>query len=262
MKFRLPFTVSALSLGAATLLLAADQPAAPATAAPAIPPAAAPAPKFTDAQILETLGWLVGQKSQIDHFQFTPDEAASLAKGFALAASGKDMPYKQDEIKDQFTAYMDARVKAADQAAAEKDAALLKQNKADGEKFLADIKQKKGVIALPSGLMYEIVQPGTGATPKATDTVRVNYTGTFIDGKKFDSNADHSGGAPAEFALNEVVPGWTEGIQKINKGGKIKLYVPSDLAYGDKGRDGIPPASTLVFDVELLDINPPATPAK
>ncbi len=90
--------------------------------------------------------------------------------------------------------------------------------------------------------------------------MKVNYTGTLVDGTVFDSSAQR--GQPAEFPLDGVIPGWTEGIQKIGKGGKIKLYVPPELGYGDEGRPGIPPGSTLIFDVELLDIKPtPAAPA-
>jgi FKBP-type peptidyl-prolyl cis-trans isomerase len=107
-------------------------------------------------------------------------------------------------------------------------------------------------------LVYEIVQPGTGAFPKATDVVKVHYTGTLIDGSVFDSSVQR--GEPAEFGLDQVIPGWTEGLQKVNVGGKIKLYVPPQLAYGDEGRPGIPPAATLVFDVELLEIKAPAAP--
>ena len=88
--------------------------------------------------------------------------------------------------------------------------------------------------------------------PKPTETVKVHYTGKLIDGTVFDSSVQR--GEPAEFPLDQVIPGWTEGIQKMNKGGKIKLYVPPQLAYGDDGRPGIPPSSTLIFDVELLDI--------
>ncbi len=135
--------------------------------------------------------------------------------------------------------------------------------KADGEKFLTDMKQKQGVIALPSGVLYETIKAGTGDYPKATDTVKVNYTGTLINGTKFDSNADHDGGAPAVFPLDGVIPGWTEGIQKVNKGGKIKLYIPSASAYGPRGQPPvIPPNSALVFEVELLDINPAAAADK
>src|SRR6185436_13396180 len=102
--------------------------------------------------------------------------------------------------------------------------------------------------------------------PKPTDTVKVHYTGTLVDGTVFDTSLKprEAGAAiePAEFPLDQVIPGWTEGIQKLQKGGKIKLYVPSNLAYGDDGRPGIPPASTLIFEVELLDIKPtPAQPA-
>ena len=110
---------------------------------------------------------------------------------------------------------------------------------------------------LPSGLVYQSVKEGTGPSPAATDTVRVHYRGTFPDsGKEFDSS--YSRGEPAEFPLEGVIPGWTEGLQKINKGGKLKLYVPPHLAYGDDGKGGIPPGSTLIFEVELLEIKAPA----
>ena len=98
------------------------------------------------------------------------------------------------------------------------------------------------------------MNPGTGAPPKPTDTVKVNYTGALIDGTVFDSSERQ--GKPGEFVLNSVIAGWTEGLQKIGKGGKMRLFVPPQLGYGDDGRPGIPPGSVLVFEVELLDINP------
>jgi peptidyl-prolyl cis-trans isomerase A (cyclophilin A) len=104
----------------------------------------------------------------------------------------------------------------------------------------------------PSGLMYLVVQDGNGASPKATDTVKVHYTGTFLDGRKFDSSVDR--GQPAEFPLNRVIKGWTEGVQLMKVGGKCKLVCPPELAYGQQPPPGIPPNSTLVFDIELLDI--------
>ena len=107
--------------------------------------------------------------------------------------------------------------------------------------------------------MYQIQSPGTGPAPKPEETVKVHYTGTLVNGTVFDSSVQR--GEPVEFQLNEVIPGWTEGLQKISKGGKIKLYIPPQLAYGDEGRQGIPPASTLVFDVELIDIKPTPPPA-
>lgn len=289
MKLTLPITASVLMLGALTALRAADQPAAPApaTATGSTAPAAsaAPARKFTEAELLETLGWIAGNRSQLGEFGFTDAEMTSIAKGFAEAVGGKEPPFKPNEIGTQFSDYMEARqtkaeakqhaeieAKAAagdaeakafldreksDKEAADKLASAGKAAKADGEKFLADIKVKKGVVVLDSGVMYETLTPGKGDFPKASDTVKVNYTGTLINGTKFDSNADHDGGAPAVFALNQVIPGWTEGIQKVNKGGKIKLYIPADKAYGEQGAPPvIPPNSALVFEVELLDINP------
>jgi FKBP-type peptidyl-prolyl cis-trans isomerase FkpA len=111
-----------------------------------------------------------------------------------------------------------------------------------------------GLVTLPSGLRYQIENPGTGDHPRATDNVKVNYTGVLMDGTKFDSSADHGG--PATFPLNGVIPGWTEGMQLIGKGGKIRLVVPANLAYGDRSTGGIPAGSTLLFEIELLDINP------
>jgi FKBP-type peptidyl-prolyl cis-trans isomerase len=122
--------------------------------------------------------------------------------------------------------------------------------------FFAKLKENKAVVELPSGLRYEIVKQGDGAAPKPTETVKVHYTGTLIDGTVFDSSVQRN--EPAEFQLDQVIPGWTEGLQKVNKGGKIKLYVPPSLAYGDDARGNIPPSSTLIFEIDLLDIKPSA----
>jgi FKBP-type peptidyl-prolyl cis-trans isomerase len=125
------------------------------------------------------------------------------------------------------------------------------------EKYLVDNKAKKGIVTLPSGLQYEVVKKGTGATPVATDVVRVNYKGTFVNGKTFDSSYDRN--EPAEFPLNGVIKGWTEGIALMPVGSKYIFTIPQDLGYGEMGtRDGsIPAKTTLVFEVELLDILPP-----
>ncbi|MCX6933245.1 MAG: FKBP-type peptidyl-prolyl cis-trans isomerase [Verrucomicrobia bacterium] len=122
--------------------------------------------------------------------------------------------------------------------------------------FFAKLKENKAVVELPSGLRYEVVKQGDGAAPKPTETVKVHYTGTLIDGTVFDSSVQRN--EPAEFQLDQVIPGWTEGLQKVNKGGKIKLYVPPSLAYGDDARGNIPPSSTLIFEIDLLDIKPGA----
>lgn len=127
------------------------------------------------------------------------------------------------------------------------------ENKAAGEAFLAENAKKPGVVTTASGLQYQIITEGTGATPSATDNVSVHYQGTTIDGKEFDSS--YKRGAPATFPLNRVIPGWTEGLQLMKEGGKSKLFIPSNLAYGERGagRD-IGPNSALIFDVELIKV--------
>lgn len=120
------------------------------------------------------------------------------------------------------------------------------------EKYLADNKVKEGVITTPSGLQYQVVTKGEGETPAATDKVKVHYKGTFVDGKTFDSSYDR--GEPISFPLNQVISGWTEGVGLMPVGSKYILTIPYDLGYGERGSQQIPPKSTLIFVVELLDI--------
>lgn len=136
----------------------------------------------------------------------------------------------------------------------EKMVALAKTNLADGEKFLAGNGKKPGVVTTASGLQYQILTEGKGVKPKVSDTVRVHYKGTLLDGKTFDSSYDRN--EPAVFPLGAVVPGWQEGIALMPVGSKFKLWIPSKLGYGEQGTPGGPigPNATLVFDVELLDI--------
>jgi FKBP-type peptidyl-prolyl cis-trans isomerase FkpA len=112
--------------------------------------------------------------------------------------------------------------------------------------------KEPGAVASPSGLVYRSLKEGKGASPVATDVVKVHYRGTFPDGKEFDSS--YARGKPAEFPLNAVIKCWTEGVQKMKVGGKAKLTCPGDIAYGPAGRGAIPPNATLLFEVELLDI--------
>jgi FKBP-type peptidyl-prolyl cis-trans isomerase len=124
--------------------------------------------------------------------------------------------------------------------------------KAVGDAFLAENKAKPGVVALPSGLQYKVINEGTGDKPKPEDVVEVHYTGTLIDGTVFDSSVER--GESIKFPLNGVIPGWTEGVQLMSPGAKYMFYIPAGLAYGDKGAGPIPGGSVLIFEVELLSI--------
>ncbi len=132
-------------------------------------------------------------------------------------------------------------------------------NQKTGDTFLAANKTKSGVIALPSGLQYKVVKEGTGPKPTPADVVKCNYRGTTIDGKEFDSS--YRRGEPAKFPVKGVIKGWTEALQLMPVGSKWELYVPADLAYGERGAGGvIGPNQTLIFEVELLSIEPPNPP--
>ena len=128
-----------------------------------------------------------------------------------------------------------------------------KAAKAEGEKFLAENGTKEGVVTLKSGLQYEVLREGNGKKPKATDQVKCHYEGTLINGQVFDSSYKRN--EPAVFPLNQVIPGWTEGLQLMQEGAKYRFYIPYILAYGESGAGGsIPPFATLIFDVELLEV--------
>lgn len=142
------------------------------------------------------------------------------------------------------------RMQQAAQGQAEQLAAA---NAAAEKKFMAENISRKEVSVTPSGLQYEVVKQGSGAKPAATDRVRVHYTGTFLDGREFDSSVRR--GEPAEFGVNQVIAGWTEALQMMPVGSRYRLYIPARLAYGERGAgQAIPPNAALIFDVELLDI--------
>ncbi len=135
------------------------------------------------------------------------------------------------------------------------------KNLKDAEAFLDQNKAKDGVVTLPSGLQYKVITEGKGPKPLATDTVVTHYKGTFLDGKQFDSSYDR--GEPASFTVNGVIPGWTEALQLMPVGSKWQLFVPPKLAYGENGfQSVIPPNAALLFDIELVSIQPPAEAEK
>lgn len=129
----------------------------------------------------------------------------------------------------------------------------LKNVKAEGEAFLAENAKKEGIVTLPSGLQYQVLQEGNGKSPKATDQVKCHYEGTLINGKVFDSS--YRRGEPATFPLNGVIAGWTEGLQLMKEGAKYRFFIPFNLAYGTRGAgQDIRPYATLIFDVELIEV--------
>jgi FKBP-type peptidyl-prolyl cis-trans isomerase len=165
-------------------------------------------------------------------------------------------PSQMAEILTQAQQEMQARQQAEQARQEEQQKVLGEKNKREGDAFLAQNKARPGVVTLPSGLQYEIVTPGDGPTPKATDTVTTHYRGTLIDGTEFDSS--YKRGQPASFSVGGVIKGWTEALQLMKVGAKWKLYIPASLAYGEQQRgQHITPNSVLIFDIELLAIKEP-----
>ena len=167
--------------------------------------------------------------------------------GFKAAYGKQELAMTPEEIGTAMQALQQKAMSAATAKAEEEGAAA----KTAGEAYLAENAKKEGVKVTESGLQYKVVTEGTGEMPKAEDTVKVHYTGTFVDGKQFDSSVER--GEPAMFGVGQVIPGWTEALQMMKVGSKWQLAIPADLAYGP-GRPGIPPNSVLLFDVELLEI--------
>jgi FKBP-type peptidyl-prolyl cis-trans isomerase FkpA len=177
-----------------------------------------------------------------------------LVKGFIAALQGQSQLDKK-EIQS-ITREVENIVR---EKQVEWKAQMADQNKADGLAFLANNAKRAGIIVTNSGLQYEVLKNGTGSKPKATDTVKVNYLGTFLDGTEFDSS--YARNKPTSFPLNRVIKGWTEGLQLMGVGAKYKFYVPPNLAYGTRSTGKILSQSTLIFEVELLDVFETSKPA-
>lgn len=207
----------------------------------------------------------IGSVSSFSAEPKTEDQKALYALGLALsrnlgsfALSKSDLEYVQAGLSDgvlnnkpkvELEKY-GPKIQALQQS---RTAAVAEKEKKASAGYLEKAASEKGANKTKSGLIYTAVKEGSGASPKATDTVKVHYTGKLTNGKEFDSSVKR--GEPATFPLNQVIPCWTEGLQMMKVGGKAKLVCPSSIAYGDSGRPPvIPPGATLVFDVELLDI--------
>ena len=235
-------------MGFASLLLlgatAQTKPAAKTPAKPAAKPVAAAPAKVVLKNSLDSLSYAIGvldasffKQQGIDKLNY-----AIMSQAVQSVIEGKE-PIMSAQVCDQTlrTKMQQASMKKIEPAVSE------------GKKFLAENKKRPEVKETPSGLQYEVVTLGTGPMPHDTNTVKVHYTGTLLNGTKFDSSRDR--GEPAEFPLNGVIPGWTEGVQLMPVGSKFKFYIPYNLAYGTQGSPPtIPGGATLVFDVELLEI--------
>ena len=203
------------------------------------PPAAVPTTE--EQKTLYALGVLMSQS--LGTFELKPEEFAMVQKGLADGVGGVKPVVNAEEYIPKVQALQQARIGVA----AERTAKA-------GTEFVAKAAAETGATKTASGIVIKHTKPGTGASPKATDQVKVHYEGRLIDGTVFDASKMH-GDAPAEFPLNGVIPCWTEGVQTMKVGGKAQLVCPADLAYGDRGQPPkILPGATLVFDVELLDI--------
>ena len=177
-------------------------------------------------------------------------DPAILARGIRDSMSGQKPLMTDQEMRDTITTFQ-KEMMAKQQ---EQTKQMGEKNKKQGEAFLAENKKKEGVKTLPSGLQYKVIKAGKGKKPKATDTVTTHYRGTLIDGTEFDSSV--SRGKPASFPVNGVIPGWTEALQLMEEGAKWQLFIPSNLAYGERGTPGGPigPNATLIFDIELISV--------
>ena len=190
--------------------------------------------------------WVSGLTSDV----YADDSTKSIDKdnlvaGFIAGVLGKDMKMNMEEAQ----MYVQEVMTAANEKKME---AQFGSNREAGEKFLAENKTKEGVQVTPSGLQYKVIKQGKGAVPTATDKVSVHYRGTLIDGTEFDSSYKRN--KPTEFAANQVIKGWTEALTMMPVGSKWELYIPQELAYGSRNQGQIKPFSTLIFEVELLDI--------
>jgi FKBP-type peptidyl-prolyl cis-trans isomerase FklB len=192
------------------------------------------------------IGLDIGTNLKKQSLDLDPD---ILYKGMKDALSGAKPLMSDEEMQKTKNEFRQAMMKKQEEEMRQ----IGEKNKREGEAFLAENGKKEGVKTLPSGLQYRILTEGTGKTPKATDTVTVNYRGTFLDGKEFDSS--YSRGKPADLAVNQIIPGWSEALQLMKVGSKWQLVIPANLAYGERGAGNvIGPHATLIFEIELISI--------
>jgi FKBP-type peptidyl-prolyl cis-trans isomerase FklB len=193
------------------------------------------------------MGVDIGKYMQQQAMDVDPD---MFARGVKDVMTGTKTALTADEMLQITSAFQ----KETAEKQAVKMKAVAEKNKKEGEAFLAENKKKGGVKTLPSGLQYKVIKEGKGPKPKLTDTVTTNYRGTLIDGTEFDSS--YKRGQPTKFPVNGVIPGWTEALQLMKVGSKWQIFIPANLAYGERGAGNVIGANqTLVFEIELISVN-------
>lgn len=203
-------------------------------------------------ELLHALGYTMAERSFFS-FGFTEEELEHIFDGIRASVLDQEEPENMEAMEQQIEMYMQSRHAEFQARQQEEQAAAAQENVAAGEEFLAQMKEENPDIqSTESGLHYEILEEGTGKQPTENDRVRLHYTGSFPNGEVFDSSRQR--GEPAVFSLRAVVPGFSEGLQLLHEGGKAKLYLPAEIAYGTQGRAPIPPGQLLIFDVELIEV--------
>jgi FKBP-type peptidyl-prolyl cis-trans isomerase FkpA len=214
------------------------------------------AAEMDQTELVEMLGYLTVFQSGMKELGFTVADADAISAGIKRGLADAQPDPAISAKMPAFQEFIGVRVEAAEAKLAAENAQAAEANSSTNATFFEDLKGQEDVESSPSGLFYKVVEAGSDLKPSMEDTVLVHYKGTLIDGTKFDSSYDR--GEPASFPLNGVVKGFGEGLTKVGVGGKIILYIPSDLGYGDSPRPGGPikAGDTLIFECELIEINP------
>lgn len=228
--------------------------AKPAATAPAAAPSVtAPtgAPQFTHEQKLEAWGWLMARQIGLDRLELSENEAKALAKGMFLVALRQNPGFDLDAIGPQAQEVIREKVSVVQAREKKILDGIRDENHKRNAAYLAELDKKPEVQKTSTGLRYEIILKGTGSKPRVDQTVSIHYTGKLLTGDTFDSTVGRDAG---KYVVSDLFLGWKEGIPLIAQGGKIRLHIPPDLAFGDDGQGPIPPGALLVYDIDLIDV--------
>lgn len=206
-----------------------------------------------DTEVFEAYGWMIGRQTGLQA-GYSEKEIEHILIGMRRSADEDYEPENFQELLPRMQAVVEQRITAYNARLEATESAEAAQQEQSVEEFFAELDRDPDIYSTPTGLRYEKLSEGLGPRPIPADTVRVHYHGTLIDGTVFDSSRER--GEPAEFPMQGVIPGFREGLELVNKGGTIRLYIPPELGYGNRRAGQIPPGSPLIFEVELIEINP------